>query len=112
MKIQQNEKSARKLNKKSGRQIRKNKPKISKFSKNTPNMPLAVHRNSKSAINVKKSNPQNRILPKTSPKNKQITIKTSSKTSNPQAFKKNRNSTKNKPKFAGKPHGWQHCIVI
>jgi len=32
MKIQQNEKSARKLNKKAVKQIRKNKHKISKFS--------------------------------------------------------------------------------
>jgi len=54
MKIQQNEKSATKLNEKAGRQIRKNKPKMSKFYKNTPNMPSAVNRNSKSAIKFEK----------------------------------------------------------
>jgi len=43
MKIQQNEKSAKKLNKKAGRQVRKDKPKMSKYSKNTPNTLLAVH---------------------------------------------------------------------
>ena len=37
-------------------------------------------------------------------KNKQILIKAS----NPQVFKKNANPQKNKPKFAGKPQGWQH----
>jgi len=42
---------------------------------------------------LKKSNPQNRNLQKTSPKNKQFSF-TSPKTSNPQAFKKTRNSTK------------------
>jgi len=74
-------------------------------------MPLAVSWNSKSAIKYEKSNAQNRNLQKVSPKNKQIPIKTS----NPQVLKKNRNSTKNKPKFAGKPQGWQHwckrCLV-
>jgi len=50
----------------------------------------------------KKGNPQKR-----SAKNKQISIKTSSGTSNPQALKK-RTSTKNKPEFAGQPQGWQH----
>jgi len=57
----------------------------------------------------KKSNPQYKNLQKTSPKNKQILIKISSKTSNPQFFKENANPRKNKPKFAGKPQGWQHC---
>jgi len=56
----------------------------------------------------KKNNPQYRNLQKTSPKNKQIIINTSPKTSNPQVFKKNAYPHKNKPKFAGKPQGWQH----
>ena len=43
-----------------------------------------------------------------SSKNKQILIKTSSKTSNMQVLKKTANPQKNKPKFAGKPQGWQH----
>jgi len=59
---------------------------------------------------LKKSNPQNRNPQKTSPKNKQISIKTSPKTSNPQVSKKNRKTTKNKPKFAGKTQSWQHCL--
>ena len=54
MKIQQNEKSATKFNEKAGRQIRKNKPKMIKFYKNTPNMPSAVNWNSKSAIKFEK----------------------------------------------------------
>jgi len=37
---------------------------------------------------LKKINPQNKNLQKTSPKNKQILIKTSPKTSNPEVFKK------------------------
>jgi len=45
---------------------------------------------------------------KNKPKNKQILIKTSPKTSYPQVFKKPANAQKNKPKFAGKPQGWQH----
>jgi len=45
-------------------------------------------------------------IDKTSPKNKQISIKTSPNTSNPQVFKITRNTTKNKPKFAGKLQGW------
>jgi len=47
-------------------------------------------------------------LQKTSPKNTQISIKTSPKTSNPQASKKTRNFIKNKSKFMGKSQGWQH----
>ena len=45
---------------------------------------------------------------KNKPKNKQISIKTSPKTSNPQVFIKNASPLKNKPKFAGKPQGWRH----
>jgi len=60
-------------------------------------------------MKFEKSHPQNRNLQKTTRKNKQILIKTSTKTSHPQVFKKTRNSTKNNPKFAGKPQGWQHC---
>jgi len=52
----------------------------------------------------KKSN-----LQKTSPKNKQNSIETSPKTSNPQVLKKTATPLKNKPKFAGKTQGWQHC---
>jgi len=59
---------------------------------------------------LKKSNPQNRNPQKTSPKNKQISIKTSPKTSNPQVSKKTARPQKNKPKFAGKAQGWQHCL--
>jgi len=46
------------------------------------------------------------ICKKQAQKNKQILIKTSPKTSNPQVLKK-RKPTKNKPKFVGKPQGWQ-----
>jgi len=53
----------------------------------------------------KKSNPQNRNLHKTNPKNKQISFTTSPKTSNRQAFKKPATPQKNKPNFAGKPQG-------
>jgi len=57
----------------------------------------------------KNGNPRSRNLQKTSPKNKQISIETSPKTSNMQVFKKNLNSTKNKPEFAVKPQCWEHC---
>jgi len=56
----------------------------------------------------KKTIRKKEICKKTSPKNKHILIKTTPKTSNPQALKKNRKSTKNKPKFGGKPQGRQH----
>jgi len=46
---------------------------------------------------LKKSNPHYRNLQKTSPKNKQILIKISPKTSNPQVFKKNANPQKTSP---------------
>jgi len=49
-------------------------------------------------------------LQETSPKDKQISIKTSPKTSNPQALKKTATPQKNKPKFAGKLQGWQHWL--
>jgi len=79
-------------------------------------MLVAVNSNSKSAVKFEKKHPQDRNLQKASPKNKQISIKASPKTSNPQVFKKNRNSTKNNPKFARKPQGWQHwyalCVLI
>jgi len=51
---------------------------------------------------------RNGNLQKTNPKNKQILIKTSPKTSTPQVLKKNANPRKNKPNVAGKPQGWQH----
>jgi len=65
-------------------------------------MLLAVNSNNKSAIKLKKGNPQNRNLQKTSQKNKQISIKTSPKTSNSQVFKKTRNSTKKQAQICGK----------
>jgi len=51
---------------------------------------------------LKKSNPKNRNLQKTSPKNKQISIKTSPKTSNPQVFKKNPQLHKKQGQIGGK----------
>jgi len=51
---------------------------------------------------LKKSNLQNRNLQKTSPKHKQISIKTSPKRSNPQIFKKKRNFTKKQVQIRGK----------
>jgi len=72
-------------------------------------MPLGVYWKSKSAIKFEKKQSAKQKAAKTSPKNKQISFTTSPKTSNPQAFKETRNSTKNKPNFAGKPQGWQHC---
>jgi len=68
-------------------------------------MLLAVKSNNKSAIKFEKKANKSRNLQKTSPKNKQISIKTSPITRNSQVFKKTGNSTKNKPKFAGKPQG-------
>jgi len=50
------------------------------------------------------------ICKKQAQKNKQLLIKTSPKASNPQVLKK-RKPTKNKPKFAAKPQGWQDCTV-
>jgi len=56
-----------------------------------------------------KSNPLIRKFAKNKPKNKQFLNKTSPKISNPQLSKKTANSEKNKPKFAGKTQGRQHC---
>jgi len=55
-----------------------------------------------------KSNPLTRKFAKNKRKNKQFLNKTSPKISNPQVTKKNANSEKNKPIFAGKTQGWQH----
>jgi len=94
-KMQQNEISASKLNKKGWWQIRKNKPKMTKISQKHAQYAFRSKLKQKIAIKFeKKSNQKNRNLQKTSPKNKQITIKTNPKTSNPQDFKKTRNSTK------------------
>jgi len=50
-------------------------PKWASFHKNTPNMPLAVNWNSKSAIKFEKSNPQKRNLLKTSQKTTKFQLK-------------------------------------
>jgi len=68
----------------------KNKCKMSKFSQKHAQCAFSSKlKRQKCHKNWEKSNLQNRTLQKTSPKNKQISIKTSPKTSNPQVFKKN-----------------------
>jgi len=109
-KIQQNEKSARKSNIKSGWQIRKDKPKMSKFSQKHAQYAFSSKLKRQKCHKIwEKSNLQIRTLQKRNPKNKQISIKTSPKTSNQQVFKKNATPQQNKPSFAGKTQGWQHC---
>jgi len=67
---------------------------------------------------LKKSNPQNRNLHKNKPKNKQISIKTSPKTSNTQVIKNNRNSTKKQDQIRWKTArlatlvDYQHCRTV
>jgi len=82
---------------------------MTKFSQKHAQYALGENWNENCHKVWRKSNQKNRNLQKTSPKNKQISVKTSPKTSNPQVFKKTRNSTKNKPELVGKPQGWQHC---
>ena len=81
-------KSARKSNKKSGWQIRINKPKMSIFSQKRAQYAFSSTLKQQKRQKTKNSNPQNRNLQKTSPKIKQISINTSPKTSNPQLQKK------------------------
>ena len=80
-KFNKNKKQAGTLKTKAGGKIRKNKHKM---SKNTSKLRFAVNWISKSAIKFEKSILQNRNLRKTSPKNEQL----SNKTSNPPVFKK------------------------
>ena len=66
--------------KKQGGKSEKTNPKWANFHKNTPNVPLAVNWNSKSAIKFDKtSNPQNRNLQKTSPKTSKFQLKQAQK---------------------------------
>ena len=95
--------------KKAGRQIRKHKPKMSKYSKNTPKTPLAVHRNSKSAIKFeKKAICKREICEKQAQKTSKLQLKQPQKQATRKSSKKPATPQKNKPKFAGKPQGWQH----
>jgi len=57
----------------------KTSPKWANFRKNTPKLPLAVNWNSKRARKFEIKTLQNRNLQKTSPKNKQISIKQAQK---------------------------------
>jgi len=54
----------------------------------------------------KKSNMQNRNLQKTS----KFQLKQVQKQATRKSSKKNATPQKNKPKFAGKTQGWQHCF--
>ena len=113
MKIQQNKKSARKLSKKAVRQIRKNKPKMSNFSQKHAQYAFSSKLKLQKCHKVwNKSNPQNTNLQKTSPKDKQISIKQAQKQATRKTSKKPATPQKNKPKFVGKPKGWQHCNTL
>jgi len=91
----------------------KNKPQISKFTQKHAKISFCGKLKEQNGHEIwQKSNPQYRSLQKTSPRNKQILIKTSQKISNPQVFKKPANPQKNKPKFAGKTQDWQHGFDI
>jgi len=93
--MQQNEKSASKLNKKAWWQIRKNEPKMIKFSQKHAQYTFRSKLKQKIATKFEKTAiKKNKNLQKTSPKNKQISVKTRPKTSNPQVFKNTRKSTK------------------
>ena len=79
---------------------------MSKFTQKHAQISFCSKLNTKSAMNFKKkSNPQNKNLQKTSKFNRnKPKIKQSASL---QAIRKT-NPPKNKPKFAGKPQGWQH----
>jgi len=72
-------------------------------------MVLAVNSNNKSAIKFEKSNPQNRNLQKISPKTSNVQLKQAQKQATGKSSKKTASQQKKKPKFAGKPQGWQNC---
>jgi len=57
---------------------------------------------------LKKSNPQTEICKKTSSNKQQISIKQAQKQGTRKSSQKPATPRKNKPKFAGKPQGWQH----
>jgi len=103
MKIQQNEKSARKSNKKHLGKSEKTSPKWANFHKNTPNMPLAVHWNSKSAIKFeKKTIRKTDICKKQAQKTSKFQLKQSQKQATRKPSKKHRSSTKKQAQFRGK----------
>jgi len=62
----------------------------------------------------RKSNQKNRNLQKTSPKNKYciFLLKQAQKQATHKSSKKPATAQKNKPKFAGKPQGWQYCKSV
>jgi len=91
---------AGKLNIKAGRLMRKCNPKMCEFTQKLAQISFWSKLIQQKCHKIwKKSNLQNRTLHKTSPRNKQILIKTSPKTSNPQVLKKTQIHKKNKPKF-------------
>ena len=102
-KIQKNTKQAGWLNTKTGRQIWNNKPKMSKFTQKPAQISFCSKLKEQNGHEIwQKSNLQYRNLQKTSPKNKQILINTSPKTSNPQIFKKKPQIHKKQARIRGK----------
>jgi len=92
-------KTAGKLNKNQGDKSEKTSPNWANFHKNTPKIACSSRLKQQKRHKIwKNSNPQNRSLQK----NKQISIETSPQISNPQVFKKSRNSTKKLAQIRGK----------
>jgi len=103
--MQQNEKSASKLNKKAWWQIRKNKTKITKFSQKHAQYALRSKLKQKIAIIFEKKEIRKTEICK---KQAQRTSKIQLKQATRKSSRKPANPQKSKPKFAGKPQGWQH----
>jgi len=107
--MQQNEKSASKLNKKAWWQIRKNKPKMTKFSQKHTHV---FRSKLKQKVVIKfeeKTIRKTEICKKQAQKTSKFQLKQTQKQATRKSSKIPSTSQNNKPKFAGKLQGWQHC---
>ena len=104
-------KSARKSNKKSWWQIRKNKFKITKFSPKHSQYAFRNKLKQKIAIKFEeKAIGKTEICKKQAQKTSKLQLKQAQKQATRKFSKKTSIPQKNKPNFAGKPQGWQHSI--
>ena len=104
--MQQNEKSASKLNKKAWWQIRKNKPKMIKFSQKHAQYTFRSKLKQKIATKFEETAiKKTKICKKQARKTSKISVKTSPKTSKPQVFKNTRKSTKKQAQIRRKTAG-------
>jgi len=92
-------------------QIRKNKPKITKFSQKHAQNAFRNKLKQKIAINFEeKAIGKTKICKKQAQKTSKFQLKQAQKQATRKFSKKPATPQKNKPNFVGKPQGWQHWI--